>query len=323
MAEPVAVSVIVAARDAAATLERTLSALLDQDFEPGFEVIVCDDGSSDGTAEILRRFPRVRALTSPATGPAAARNAAIAQARGAVLAFTDADCFPTRAWLRAGLAAMTQADLIQGPVLPDPAAPRGPFDRTLDYPAASPWFPTANLFARRALVEQAGGFETLALDDDGGRRQPLGEDTLLAWRVRRAGARPAFAPDAVVHHAVFARDARRYVTFHRHLRRLPAVVRAVPELRDDLLVGRCFLSRRSLLFDVAVASLTVGLLARHPAARAVGVACAVPYARAVLDEARRWPRTPKARFAAARVAADLVSCGALLTGSARARALVI
>src|SRR5205807_3112606 len=126
------VSVIVPAQNAQETLPRTLDALAHQELDREFEVIVVDDGSLDRTGELARHAAgRVRVLTQPPLGPAAARNLGVAHAGGGALAFCDADVFPTAGWLRAGLTALGEADIVQGKVLPDPLAPLGPFDRTI------------------------------------------------------------------------------------------------------------------------------------------------------------------------------------------------
>jgi glycosyltransferase involved in cell wall biosynthesis len=315
------ISVIIPAHNAQVTIGAALDAVLDQDLDAPFEVIVCDDASTDGTAGVVRaRAGAVRAIRSRSRGAAAARNAAIAVAAGEVLAFTDADCFPVAGWLRAGLDALREADLVQGPIVA--AGERGPFDRTIHHPEASAWFPTANLFARRSLVEAAGGFRELALDADGpARRQPLGEDTLLGWRMVRTGARRGFAPTAIGRHAVFERRAREYVWYRRHWRRLPAVAHAVPELRRELFVARVFLERRTLLFDVALVATIAAVGLEGARARLLAAACVVPYARAVAVETRRWGGA--AGFVGARVAADVVAFAALLIGSVQTRTVVL
>ncbi len=92
-------SVIVPAYNAAQTIEECIEALLKQSVpREKYEVIVVDDGSTDGTATLARSYG-VRVLTQHRCGPAAARNAGAAQATGEILLFTDADCVATRTWI--------------------------------------------------------------------------------------------------------------------------------------------------------------------------------------------------------------------------------
>lgn len=97
------ISVVLPARNAAATLPAALDSLLGQTLAD-FEVVAVDDGSDDGgaTREVLdacaRRDPRVRVLHRPHQGIAAALNAGLAASRGRYLARMDADdvCHPRR-----------------------------------------------------------------------------------------------------------------------------------------------------------------------------------------------------------------------------------
>jgi cellulose synthase/poly-beta-1,6-N-acetylglucosamine synthase-like glycosyltransferase len=95
----VQVSVVIPARDAAATLGACLDALALQDV-PGAnaELIVVDDGSVDQTCAIAQR-PGVRVLRSAGRGPASARNVGARHARGEILVFLDADTVPRPGWL--------------------------------------------------------------------------------------------------------------------------------------------------------------------------------------------------------------------------------
>ncbi len=93
MEPPPDVSVVIPTYNRAALLRRCVEALLSQET-PAFrtEVIVVDDGSSDGTQELLRGFAgRVRSLRQENAGPARARNAGARGARGAILLFVDDD----------------------------------------------------------------------------------------------------------------------------------------------------------------------------------------------------------------------------------------
>jgi glycosyltransferase involved in cell wall biosynthesis len=85
-------SVVMAAFNAAGTVRSAIGSVLAQ-TQPDLELIVVDDGSTDGTAEAVARVddPRVRYTSQPNRGPAAARNTGIAQARGEYVAFLDSD----------------------------------------------------------------------------------------------------------------------------------------------------------------------------------------------------------------------------------------
>lgn len=89
-----AVSVIIAVRDAAATLAATIESVASQDVPSPWaapEVIVIDGGSVDGSDKIAASHPGVRLIRQTSQGLAAARNEAIRAASGAILAFCDAD----------------------------------------------------------------------------------------------------------------------------------------------------------------------------------------------------------------------------------------
>jgi glycosyltransferase involved in cell wall biosynthesis len=313
------VSVIVPARNARATLARTLAALAEQDLADGYEVIVVDDGSTDGTAELAREAAGpVEVITQEAAGPAAARNAGVARSSGRAIAFCDADVFPARGWLRAGLEALRTADLVQGMVVPDPRARLGPFDRTIWITTGGGLWEAANMFVDRSLFERVGGFPD-GIQPAGGKA--LAEDVFFAYRALRAGARASFCPEALAHHAVFPRGWGAYVGERRRLVHFPAMTRAVPELRDRFLYRRAFLNPRTARLDLGIAGAALALLTRSPLPLLAGL----PYLAQVLGAARRGGAGGPTAWAigAADVAADLVGAAALVDGSVRHRSLVI
>jgi glycosyltransferase involved in cell wall biosynthesis len=311
------VSVIVPAHNAAATIGATIAALEDQDAEFEWDVIVVDDGSTDETPGIVGRAgPRVRLVSQPKAGPGPARDRGVRESEAELLAFTDADCVPTRGWLREGVAALAPADLVQGAVRPDPGAVPRPFDRSIWVNGRGGLYETANLLVRRELFEEIGGFDDWLRARLG---KPLAEDVWFGWRARRAGARIAYSEAAMVHHAVFRRGMREYAGERLRLYYFPAIVGRIPELRGELLVDRVFLNRRTRELDVAVLGVAAAIVARSP----LPLALAIPYARTAIRGARRWGRLAAPRALAGDVAADLAGCAALLGGSVRNRTPVL
>ena len=310
MNDPVAV--IIPARDAAETIGATLKAIGEQQGDEPSEVIVVDDRSEDTTPQKAAEAG-ARVLTTPAqTGPAGARNMGAAATKAEILAFTDADCEPASSWLEAALAAIAAgADLVTGPV--HPVRPAGPFERTLDIRGPSPLFETANLVVRREAFEQIGGFRRPQAVAHARPGEHFGEDVLFGWECVRAGAQVAYAEEALVRHAVFPRSAGDYVREAWRLRLFPPLVAEVPELATRLPAG-LFLSRKTVLFDLAVAGMTAAALSR----RASPLALTAPYAAFRFRGGRPWS-PPVAKRNAAYLAADLLGLGALAYGSLRSR----
>ena len=85
------VSVVIPAYNAIDHIEDCLASVFSQRPPPSLEVIVVNDGSTDGTLEKLRSVSGLICLTQSNRGPAAARNSGIRQARGEYIAFLDAD----------------------------------------------------------------------------------------------------------------------------------------------------------------------------------------------------------------------------------------
>lgn len=110
------VSVVMAARNALCTIERAVESLLAQSH-PVHEIVVVDDASEDGTADLVRkmssRHPAVRLLARPVQGGAAmARNHGLSQTTGAYLTFQDADDVSHPERVERQLAALLEEDAV-------------------------------------------------------------------------------------------------------------------------------------------------------------------------------------------------------------------
>ncbi len=204
------VSVVIPTHNRKETLRRCLQGVLAQTY-PAAEVIVVDDGSTDGTEALVRTaFPTVRYTRLPTPrGPARARNRGIALARGDIVAFTDDDCVPPPEWL---------AHLVEGfHAYPEAAAVGGlqkPPDDVLrtHLLARYEWFLTRqvyglgegpvvgrpapggtnNLAVRRSVLLEIGGFDE---------RFPVaaGEDADLLRRIAARGYPTVILPISVTH----------------------------------------------------------------------------------------------------------------------------
>ena len=106
------VSVIMPAFNAERFIERSIESVLDQSYNH-FELIIVNDGSTDGTEELVKRFaakdPRIRHLGQPNAGPSAARNLAIARAKGIFIAPLDSDDLWHSVFLERQVACMLEA----------------------------------------------------------------------------------------------------------------------------------------------------------------------------------------------------------------------
>jgi glycosyltransferase involved in cell wall biosynthesis len=192
------VSVLIPAHNAGRYLGRTLQSVRAQTF-PDFEVIIVDDGSTDDTPEVARAYAerdrRIRLVRQPRAGAAAARNRALAEARGAFVANLDADDLWRPAFLQRTMAALEAGgprtvfafarSLWIGPddeLLPQKPVP---LPRELDYRELLLRNPIGNGSAalmRTAAVRACGGY-----DEDLVRAVGQGEDWLLQLRLSWRG----------------------------------------------------------------------------------------------------------------------------------------
>jgi glycosyltransferase involved in cell wall biosynthesis len=318
-----AVTVVLVTSGRRELVNRCLDALADQTYPADLtEVVVVDNASTDGTAEDLAGRPVTVLREEAHARVAAARNRAAAAATGEVIAFTDDDCRPTPTWLEGLVAGMREGTaIVQGRTYPDPAQGVLPLSRTQWVPAEAGLYETSNIAFTRQAFEQAGGFdESFAGDVERllGRRfgrYPFGEDTDLAWRVKRAGGTSRFAAHAIVHHHVFEPDPSYLLRRSIVGGAWPLLVKRLPEL-SDVLIGKVVLGRQRGRVLLAIAGVAAAWW--QPWA----LVAVLPWAVAVLKPTRRG-RLGRLRAAPVLALRDLVETAALAYGSVRARRLVL
>ena len=207
------VSVLVRCRNDAAFLVRTLDAIAAQECPFAHEVLVCDDGSADGTDEILRARPEVRIVPRPAGAyrPGRTLNALVRAARGEIVVFNNADAVPLDCHWLANLVAP----------LADGSAD-ATFANQLPRPDAMPLVrkDSERAFGDGSVSAQWPRFFSLASSAawrDGLLGHPFDEDLLYSedveWANRRADFRRRYVPTARVEHShnyTSAQLARRF-----------------------------------------------------------------------------------------------------------------
>jgi glycosyltransferase involved in cell wall biosynthesis len=204
------VSVVIPTRDRGGDLRRCLAALATQSLpRVAYEVIICDDGSTEAIEPIAREFGAVYVRQEP-KGPAAARNLGIARSRAPIVAMTDSDTVPDRDWLAKLLDALDahpDAVAVEGKVF---AANEGAFDPLGEGPsnASGGVYLTCNCAYRREVLLRIGGF-------DESFPYPAYEDTELAARAQEHG-RIVWQPEALVQHPQRPLTARAVLKKLRH-----------------------------------------------------------------------------------------------------------
>ena len=195
------ISVIVPVRNGMPWLEEQLRAIVEQECDGPWEVIVANNNSTDESGSVAQewsdRSPVIRLVdASTARGPGGTRNAGAAEAQGDLLAFCDADDIVRQGWLRAHVAALAEADISAGVMdywslngLPTPSplsyAPPPATGLFGFLPAAA----SGNLAIRRSAFEDVGGFTEDLM---------TGEDMDLSWRAQLRGYRFALNADAII-----------------------------------------------------------------------------------------------------------------------------
>lgn len=224
------VSVLIPVFNGARFIAAALESVAAQTLAP-CETIVVDDGSTDGSGEVAARFPFVRVIRQENRGAGAARNRAVAEARGDHFAFLDADDLwkPEKlARQMAALEAQPEAGWVicRQEYLLDEGVPRPGWVHQAELAAhVVSWVPSATV-VRRECFERAGNYdETLRYGED------------LEWLAR---ARDAGFAGTVVHEVLFTRRVHRTNLMHEHqdgdLQR--AIARIMFRRRSERAAGR-------------------------------------------------------------------------------------
>ncbi len=195
------VSIIIPVYNDPVGIRNCLTDLTDQTYNISkLEIIVVDNGSTDETRSVAREFDVQLLIEDEIQGSYAARNKGIEQASGEVLAFVDADCTPDQKWIESGVQMIVQqnVDLVAGRVRFDFSPDRTAAERydamahmRNDKKVRRGIAMTANLFARKTVIEKIGKFP---------QHLPSGGDVYWTRSATDAGMKLVYSPDAIVDH---------------------------------------------------------------------------------------------------------------------------
>ena len=195
------ISVVVCTYNGRRTIRECLEGLRRIEY-PDYEVIVVDDGSTDGTATIVGEYP-VRLIRAQHRGLSNARNTGLAAATGDIVAYIDDDAYPDPHWLTYLAAAFLRTPHagVGGPNIPPPGdgriaecvanAPGNPVHVLLSDREAE-HIPGCNMAFRKTCLEAIGGFDP--------QFRTAGDDVDVCWRLQRLGWTLGYHPAAMVWH---------------------------------------------------------------------------------------------------------------------------
>lgn len=199
-------SVILPTYNRLTQLKEALQSIIKQDYAD-YEIIVVNDGSTDGTEEYLKTvaIPNLRSISQENRGPAAARNAGLEIAQGKYIAYTDDDCIVPSNWLSSfkNLFESTDADIIGGAVYN--SVHKNIFSETSQHITnffveylnrdgkQSPFLTSNNIAYRADVIKKVGGFDERF-------KKAGGEERALNWKILCNGGKSVFSPDIVVEH---------------------------------------------------------------------------------------------------------------------------
>jgi glycosyltransferase involved in cell wall biosynthesis len=199
------ISVIMPCLNSVTTIETQLTALCHQQWDDGWEVIVADNGSCDGTQRLVTRFdgrlPGLRIIdASQRPGAGYARNAAVREAAGEALAFVDADDQVGEGWLSAIGRALLRHDFVASrmdlnklnvaSLAQSMNNVQGRELRRASYPPFLFHAGTSGMGVKRAVHDRIGGFDESLLQR---------QDTDYCFRIQLQGTALHYAADAVIH----------------------------------------------------------------------------------------------------------------------------
>ncbi|OQB44093.1 MAG: putative glycosyltransferase EpsJ [Parcubacteria group bacterium ADurb.Bin159] len=195
------ISVVIPTYNEKEKVAKCIESLLSQSYpQDKIEIIVVDDGSTDGTSDFIKKnFPKVKLITKKNSGAYDSRNKGIAVASGEIIALTDGDCIATKNWLKniEKVLRKKKIQVVGGKITHDnnkllyKAMAISDFGGYLDNKEKFVTsIPTGNLAAKREIFEKFSFNSNLR----------SGGDRLFSWNLITAGYKLLYHPSIEVIH---------------------------------------------------------------------------------------------------------------------------
>lgn len=156
------VSIVMPVYNRGYILEKTLYYLTLQDYE-NIEYVIVDDGSTDNTSEIVKKFPKIKYIYRENGGCAAARNTGIKNSTGDIILFVDSDVFvpPDLARIHVKYHLKFSRAIVQGQIIRIIRIEDAFRQKFSIYDYSRSFFDTANVSVRKKDLEKVGGFDEI------------------------------------------------------------------------------------------------------------------------------------------------------------------
>jgi glycosyltransferase involved in cell wall biosynthesis len=237
-------SVVIPTLNSASTIPYTLSSIFSNEFpKEYFEVLVIDNGSSDETVEVAKKFP-VRTYYCSKKGIGPPRNIGIKMAKGDIVCFTDSDCIVEKNWLEKIFTFFKQnseVDGVGGPIFPYP------YNQNKIQKLTGELFVEDQRYPKKLEKVQFGSSQGIIFGTNsaykkevfisaGGYSEPGGSNLELSWRLVSKGRNLFFNPDIKVYHifpanlkSIFKQQFR-WGAQSTHMKRMHHVDQGVKEI---------------------------------------------------------------------------------------------
>ena len=202
------ISIIIPTYNRKDRLRQCLRSIIEQDYpQDKFEIIVVDDGSNDGTQDLLKdlseKHHNLRYFSQTHRGPAAARNIGIKKAEAEIIGFTDNDCILKNDWIKQMLSVhkleedvmviggLTKVDNRNIRALVSQFLSDGAIETNIDGTIRTIFFPTCNVSFKKKYLDEE--FNELFL-------LPAGEDLEFFWRLYKKGSKLDYKQNIEIFH---------------------------------------------------------------------------------------------------------------------------